>query len=382
MLLATPVRLSSKMRGVDVRGELLELASSLVRTESINPTLWAEGSGEAPAGRLVAEWGRAHGLDVALDDALPGRPNVIVTAGGRGGGPTLLLNGHLDTVGVAGMERPFAGDVEGGRVHGRGSYDMKGALAAALVAAARAREERVAADVVVACVIDEEYGSAGTERLVATRGADAAIVCEPTEERVCIAHRGFAGFEVEMPGRAAHGSRPDLGIDAIAAMGPVLARLWELEAHLGEERGHELLGPGSIHASLIAGGQEYSSYPSRCLLTGERRTIPGEGDADLERELAELVAGTPATARLTLGRGPFEIAADDPFATLVEEASGGRGFHGVPFWTDAALLAAGGIPTVLYGPAGSGAHAVEEWVELESLERCCDVYLAVAGALA
>jgi acetylornithine deacetylase len=382
ILLATGRRLSSKIRDVDVCGELLELASALVRVESINPSLWQDGSGEGSAASLVAEWGRARGLEVEIDEAMPGRPNVIVTAHGRSGGPVLLLNGHLDTVGVAGMQRPFEAAVRDGRLHGRGAYDMKGAVAAALVAAALAREERVAADVVVACVIDEEYGSAGTERLADTRRADAAIVCEPTEELVCVAHRGFAGFEIEMPGRAAHGSRPDLGVDAIAAMGPVLARLGDLDARLGREPGHVLLGPGSVHASLIEGGQEYSSYPARCLLTGERRTIPGEMSADVELELAELVGGTAAEARLTLGRGPFELSADHPFAALVEGASGGNGFHGVPFWTDAALLAAAGIPTVLYGPVGGGAHAAEEWVELESLERCCEVYLAVARALA
>jgi acetylornithine deacetylase len=189
------------------------------------------------------------------------------------------------------------------------------------------------------------------------------------------------GFEIEMPGRAAHGSRPDLGVDAIAAMGPVLTRLGTLAARLGEERGHELLGPGSIHASLVEGGQEYSSYPARCLLTGERRTIPGETAADVARELAGLVAGTPAAARLTLGREPFEVEPDDPFVALVARASGADGVHGVPFWTDAALLAAAGIPTVLFGPVGSGAHAVEESVELESLVRCCEVYLATARAL-
>jgi acetylornithine deacetylase len=279
------------------------------------------------------------------------------------------------------MERPFEGRIEDGRLYGRGAYDMKGAIAAALVAALRAREERLPGDVVVACVIDEEYGSAGTEHLLTRRGADAAIVCEPTDERVRIAHKGFAGFEIEMPGRAAHGSRPDLGVDSIAAMGPVLTRLAELQAHLGAGGGHPLLGPGSVHASLIEGGQEYSSYPARCLVTGERRLVPGESEADLVRELDALVAGTSAEARLTFGRDPFELATDDPFARLVEAAAGADGLHGIAFWTDAALLAGAGIPTVVYGPAGDGAHADEEWVDLASLERCIGVYLEVARAL-
>ena len=362
-------------------GQTAELAAALVAVESINPALPAEGSGERAAAEVVADWARSAGLEVELDEALPGRPNAVVTARGSGGGRTLLLNGHLDTVGVAGMDDPFGARIEGGRLHGRGSYDMKGALAAALVAARRAYEERLAGDVVVACVIDEELGSAGTERLVATHAADAAIVCEPTDERVRIAHKGFVGFEIETEGRAAHGSRPDLGVDAIAAMGPVLTRIAELaERHLAGP-GHALLGPPSVHASLIEGGQEYSSYPARCLLTGERRILPGERTADVERELEALVAGTGATARLTFGREPFAIDAGHELPQLVARCAGGGPPEGIAFCTDAALLAEAGIPTVLYGPAGDGAHGLEEWVELASLERCTEVYLAVARAV-
>jgi acetylornithine deacetylase len=292
-----------------------------------------------------------------------------------------MLNGHLDTVSAGGMERPFEGRIEGDRLYGRGSYDMKGAIAAALVAAARAGDEGLPGSVVVACVIDEEYSSLGTERLVESARVDAAIVCEPTDERIRIAHKGFAGFELEMPGKAAHGSRPDLGVDAIALMGPVLARLGELSERLGQDPGHPLLGPGSIHASLIEGGQEYSSYPARCLVTGERRLIPGESEESLVAELETLVAGTAATFRLTFGREPFEIAADQGLPAKVAAATGADSFHGIAFWTDAALLAGAGIPTVLYGPAGEGAHADVEWVDLSSLERCCDAYLEVARTL-
>jgi acetylornithine deacetylase len=366
---------------VETGRALAELAVSLVEAESVNPALDAGGSGEGAAAEVAAAWARAVDLEAELEEVLPGRPNVVVTARGIGGGRTLMLNGHLDTVSAGGMERPFEGRIEGGRLYGRGSYDMKGALAAALVAALRAREARLPGDVVVACVIDEELGSAGTEHLLTRWEADAAIVCEPTDERVRIAHKGFTGFEIEMPGRAAHGSRPDLGVDAIAAMGPVLTRLAELQARLGADSGHPLLGPGSVHASLIEGGQEYSSYPARCLVTGERRLVPGESEADLVGELDALVAGTPADARVTFGRDPFELSADDPFARLVEAAAGGDGLHGIAFWTDAALLAGAGIPTVVYGPAGEGAHADEEWVDLASLERCADAYLEVARAL-
>jgi acetylornithine deacetylase len=360
---------------------LVPLAASLVETESINPGLGVGGLGERAAAEVVAEWSRGAGLEVEIEEVAPGRPNVVVTARGTGGGRTLLLNGHLDTVGVVGMEDPFVARVRDGRLYGRGSYDMKGALAAALVAAARARAEKLAGDVVVACVIDEELASAGTERLVAWRSADAAIVCEPTDERICVAHKGFAGFQVETRGRAAHGSRPDLGVDAIAAMGPVLTRLAELADRLAGDPGDELLGPPSVHASLIEGGQEYSSYPERCLLTGERRTLPGETVADVEAELRVLVEGVDATAGITFAREPFQIDASHDLPQQLARAAGKGGFFGIAFWTDAALLAEAGIPTVLYGPTGAGAHATEEWVELESLERCVQVYLETARAV-
>ena len=360
---------------------LAELAASLVATQSVNPSLSARGSGESAVAEVVAEWSRAAGLDVEIDEVLPGRPNVVVTAPGAGGGRTLLLNGHLDTVGVAGMEHPFDAAVRNGRLYGRGAYDMKGALAAALVAAAQVREERLAGDMVVTCVIDEELASAGTERLVASRNADAAIVCEPTDERICVAHKGFVGFQVETRGRAAHGSRPDLGVDAIAAMGPVLTRLQQLAGSLEQGPGHELLGPGSIHASLIEGGQEYSSYPERCVLTGERRTLPGESTPQIEEELRGLVDQTEASVGLTFARHPYEIDPREELPQLVARCAGSDGFYGISFWTDAALLAEAGIPTVLYGPRGEGAHAIEEWVELASLERCARVYFETARAV-
>jgi acetylornithine deacetylase len=363
---------------VEAAGELGALTAELVAADSVNPGLVPGAAGEGAVGELVATWARAAGLEVELEEALPGRANVIVRTRGRRGGRRLLFNGHLDTVGVTGIARPFEPELKEGRLFGRGAYDMKGGLAAALVAAARAQAEQLPGEVVVACVIDEELGSAGTERLLERHGADAAIVCEPTEERVCIAHKGFAGFEIELRGRAAHGSRPDLGIDAIAAMGPVLVRLEALAARKLGERGHPLLGPGSIHASLIEGGQEYSSYPARCLLRGERRTIPGEGDELLRRELDELTAGSGATVTPTLARLPFEIDAGHPFPQTLERLAGGTGFSGAAFWTDAALLAAAGIPTVVYGPCGGGAHEPEEWVELASLERCARFYLDAA----
>jgi acetylornithine deacetylase len=357
--------------------ELTELAAELVAIDSINPDLLPGAAGEAAIAAHVARWCGARGLAVEVVEPRPGRPSVVARSSGSGGGRSLLLNAHLDTVGVAGMEAPHRPRVEDGRLYGRGAYDMKAALAAILTAAAAAAERDLRGDVIVTAVSDEEVGSIGTESVLERVRADAAIVVEPTELRVAVAHRGFEGFEVETRGVAAHGSRPDLGVDAIAKMGPVLVALDELGAELAAGRAHPLLGTGSVHASLIEGGQEFSSYPARCLLTGERRTIPDETADQIERELRAL-AGDHGETRLTIGRPPFEADPEHRFVRLVGRHAEDAEPRGLPFWTDAALIAAAGIPTVLYGPAGEGAHAEVEWVDLASVERLRDVVLAVA----
>jgi len=319
--------------------ELTELTVRLVEIDSVNPALVPGGGGEREIALFVAEWCDERGLDVELlgDE----RPSMIATRRGSGGGRSLLLNAHLDTVGVAGMAAPHSPRVEDGRLYGRGAYDMKGALAAILLAAAGA--ENLRGDVVVAAVADEELASIGTEATLERMRADAAIVPEPTDLRLAVAHRGFVGFELETHGVAAHGSRPDLGVDAIAAMGPVLVELSRLDERLRTGPAHPLAGTGSVHASLIEGGQELSSFPARCVLTGERRTIPGETVADVERELRE-IAGD-ATLRVIASRDPYEADASHAFVGLVARAAGTHELVGAPFWTDAALIAAAGIPT-------------------------------------
>jgi acetylornithine deacetylase len=360
--------------------EVAELAAALVRIDSVNPALIPGAAGEAEIARFVADWLARAGLEVDVVEPLAGRPSVIGTARGSGGGRTLVVNAHLDTVGTEAMEEPpFEARLEQGRLYGRGSYDMKGALAAAMLAAADAVGMGLAGDVIITAVADEEVASVGTEAVVAQVHADAAIVCEPTELRLAIAHRGFAGFEIETRGVAAHGSRPDLGVDAIAKMGHVLLALEALDRRLQAGTPHPLIGTGSLHASLIEGGQEFSSYPERCLLTGERRTLPGETAADVEADLT--AAAGDADVRLLVAREPYEIDEDHELVRTVAEAAGTTGVVGLPFWTDAALIAAAGIPTVLFGPVGEGAHAAVEWVDVGSLERCREVYAATAAAV-
>ena len=373
--------------------DVAELAAQLVAIESINPDIVAGGSGELGVARFVAEWCERAGLETALTELAPRRANVVAIARGSGGGKSLMLNAHMDTVGVVGMTDPFVTRVEGGRLYGRGSCDMKGSLAASMLAAAEAGRRHLRGDVILTAVADEEFASIGTEAVAASLSADGAIVTEPTDLQLAVAHRGFVHLEVVVHGRAAHGSRPHLGIDAIAKMGRVLVGIEELDRSLRANPTHPHVGSGSVHASLIEGGQEFSSYPARCVLQAERRTVPGESAELAERELREIVAraaeGDPdfsAELRSAISREPFEVAEDAEIVrSVLRNASAVLGSEpdvvGVPFWADSALLAAAGIPTVVFGPLGEGLHSEVEWVDVASLERCVEIYSAVAAEL-
>jgi acetylornithine deacetylase len=369
---------------------LEELVCKLVAIESVNPDLVATGSGEAVIADFVASWLSNHGLSVQIVEPVPGRKSVIGVLAGAGGGRSLMLNAHMDTVGAGGMADPFVPVVKEGRIYGRGAYDMKGSLAAIMIVAREASKLRLRGDLIIAAVADEEVASLGTAAVLQRREADAAIVTEPTELRLCLAHKGFVWLEVETLGMAAHGSRPDIGVDAVARMGRVLTGVGDLDRRLRGGRGHPLLGTGSIHASTIAGGQEWSTYPARCVAKLERRTIPGEDGNSAVGELEELIAAARAddpqlvaSARLVLERSPSQLRADSFVTKAVEQAAGeslGRKpeIIGVAYWMDMALLNAAGIPTVAFGPAGEGAHADVEWVHLASLETCVQIYLRAA----
>ena len=371
-------------------GEVAALVGDLVAIDSVNPDLVPGAAGEAEIARFVAAWLERAGLEVRLDEALPGRPNVIGIARGSGGGRSLMLNAHMDTVGVAGMDAPFEPRVEGNRLYGRGAYDMKGSLAAIMLAGARAAASGFRGDVVVTAVVDEEYASAGTFSIVKALRADAAIVTEPTELRVCVAHKGFQWLEIETRGVAAHGSLPDVGVDAIAKMGPVLTGIEELDARLRARPSHLYLGSGSVHASLIEGGRELSSYPDRCTLSVERRTVPGEGPEVVESQLRAVLdaarEGDPdfgASMRTTMVRDPFEVSEDTEVVQVLGACLAGitdtmPAIVGETAWMDSAITSAAGIPTVVFGPGGAGAHALEEWVDLDDAATCADVLSAAA----
>ena len=370
-----------------------DLVCRLVSIESVNPTLISSGSGEAPIARFVASWLAEVGLDVELVEPIPGRPSVVGVLRGTGGGSSLMLNAHMDTVGAGAMKSAFEPVVRNGRVYGRGAYDMKASLAAIMIAAREAKGLGLEGDLIVTAVADEEVASIGTSAVIERFGAGAAIVTEPTELRLCLAHKGFVWLQVESRGVAAHGSRPDLGVDAIGQMGRILGRVVELDRTLRQGNGHPLLGTGSIHASLIEGGQEWSTYPARCVARLERRTVPGEDGATSAREIETLIAsardedGTvDASVAVSLERASSELGADSPVSHAVrhaaKEALGKEpDAIGVAYWMDMALLNQAGIPTVAFGPSGEGAHAHVEWVDLASVETCVHVYLRAAELL-
>jgi acetylornithine deacetylase len=371
-----------------IDAQLRDLLADLVAIDSVNPTLVDGGAGEGEIARHVAGWLEERGFEVHLQDTgAPERPNVIGVLRGAGGGRSLMLNGHLDTVGVAGMRDPHRPRIEDGRLYGRGAMDMKGGVAALLHAAARAAHDPPRGDVIVTAVVDEEYASIGTEAAIREWRADAAIVAEPTGLQLTLWHKGFVWIDVETAGVAAHGSRPEAGVDAIAKMGRVLVGIDELGRELAAGPGHAVLGTGSVHASLIAGGQELSSYPASCRLQLERRTIPGEDAATALREIEAILAraraadGTlEARAEVTFERKPLDEDEDADIVVALAEALAevtGRepSFVHSPAWMDAALIAEAGIPVVVLGPTGEGLHGEVEWVDLASVQQCSDAML-------
>ncbi|PYQ49133.1 MAG: acetylornithine deacetylase [Acidobacteria bacterium] len=320
----------------------IALLSDLVAIDSVNPSLVPGGAGEGAIAERIAAEMRAARLDVRVAEAAPGRPNVFGVIDTGRPGPALMLCGHSDTVGVEGMAAPFDPVLRDGKLYGRGAQDMKGGVAAILGAARRLAESPagLAGRVIVAIVVDEEYASIGAEAAAKEWRADAAVVAEPTDLCIGVGHKGFEWVEVETAGVAAHGSRPEDGVDAIMMMGRVLGELDALERRFIAGERHALLGRPSLHASLIGGGREWSTYPDRCALSIERRTVVGEG----------------------------------PHESLGRETTVGA----MSFWTDAAILGAAGMASVVFGPGGAGLHGLEEYVWVNEVQTCRDALVTLA----
>jgi acetylornithine deacetylase len=368
-------------------GDARALACALVRIDSRNPGLTPGAAGEAECVALLRRVLDDWGFRTEVHEALPGRPNLLARVGAARAPRRLMFSGHLDVVGVDGMTHsPFEGEVRDGRLYARGAADMKGGVAAMCAAAWRAAQEPLDGEIVVALTADEEYESAGT-RAMLERGvrADAAIVGEPTRLEIMPAHRGFVWIEVELSGRAAHGSRWDVGVDAIRHAGLLLSELDRVDAEELPRREHPLLGRASLHASTIAGGIGMSTYPDRCVVRLERRTLPGErGEdviAEIERACAAVRARRPsfvAEVRLLMTQGPSDVALDAPIVHALTDALRACDepvrVAGMSAWTDAALLNAAGLPAICFGPGDiSLAHAAEEYIPLDEIDRAVSV---------
>ena len=371
--------------------EAARLTAELVRIPSVNPALDADSAGEGGLARHVAAWAEAQGLETRWLGPTD-RPSVLVRLRGLGCGRTLMLNAHLDTVGVHGMEAPFEPRVRAGQMVGRGTMDMKASLAACLLTLRDLRHDgELRGDVLLAAVADEEHDSIGTRAaLAALPEVDLAVVTEPTDLTLHVAHRGFAVVEVDLEGRASHTSQPERGVNAVTQLGRLLARVEAADRDLRAAPPHRLLGHGGWQAVLATGGQELFTTPAAAQASLERRTLPGQSAAAAEAEVATMLdavaADDPhlrAAIRTVVAREAFEAAADDPAVAAVAaaaEAVTGRPPErcGAPYWTDAALIAGAGIPTVLYGPVGGGIHQPDEWVDLASV----DVLRHVLGRVA
>lgn len=372
----------------------LQLLEDLVSIDSVNPSLVPGARGEEEIARRIAAECAASGLTVDVTEVAPGRPNVVAVLEGRAPGPTLMFCGHIDTVGVAGMDAPFHPVQRDGCLYGRGTQDMKGGVAA-MLGAARALGEGgglPSGKLIVAAVVDEEHASLGAEALVETWRADAAVVTEPTDLDVAIAHKGFQWIEIETRGRRAHGSRPDEGRDAILRMGRMLSRLESLDRRLQAQPAHPLLGTASLHASTITGSGELSSYPDHCRMQMERRTLPGEHAGAGLQEVQGILDrlrnddwALESSARLISGREPYEIDRAHALPTALVRAATSVGCQarrvGMTYWSDAAILGAAGIPSVLFGPGGAGLHGPDEYVRLKDVCSCRDTLVALACEL-
>jgi acetylornithine deacetylase len=377
-------------------GDAVALTRELVRVDSRNPTLVAGAPGEGRVARVLADVLTAWGFRVDVRDAAPGRPNVIARLGdAKPGARSLMLNGHIDVVGVEGMTHdPWDAGVRDGKLYGRGSSDMKAGVAAMCAAASRAASASggsLDGEIIIAGVVDEEYSSLGTRAVIAdgTR-ADAAIVTEPTGLQIMPAHKGFVWIDVVVAGRAAHGSRWDVGVDAIRHAGLLLAALDALDADLLPVREHPLLGRPSLHASTIEGGIGLSTYPDKCRFTIERRTIPGETTAAVLAEIEDAFARVRArrpelemTVSLIFEQPPSDVSTDAPVVRALDGALRACGEEvkvmGMSAWTDAAILNDAGIPAICFGPGDIGlAHAAEEYVRVDEIERATLVLAALA----
>ncbi len=372
---------------------VVELLREMVRIESVN-LAYPGGVGEAAMADYVETWARAAGFRVERQVLDTGQTNVLVTLDVPNAAGTLLYEAHMDTVALAPMERALDAEVRDGRVYGRGACDTKGSMAAMMVAMERlaARRDELAVNVALVAVVDEEHAFTGVLRYIASDAeATAAVVGEPTDLRLVIAHKGCVRGEVRTTGKAAHSAKPHLGVNAIDAMADVLVGLRELPETLARQS-HPLLGSPTFSVGLIEGGTGVNVVPASCAITYDRRVLPHERHDDALAELDAALDRVRARRKdATIERPAPYLVSDaldtEPDAPLVRAASSAceaAGVDpdpiGVPYGTDASKLQTRrGIPAVVLGPGSIGqAHGADEFVPIDELHLAAEIYAGIA----
>lgn len=367
--------------------QVTELLCELIRIPSINPSLTLEpGNNEMNLALFVRDWLQEHMIKAQIEEVQAGRPNVYAEIG-EGNGPTLCLCAHLDTVGVQEMTiPPFQPDIIDNRIYGRGSCDMKGGLAAVLCAALALSKKGVKGRLILALVCDEEYTSIGADDFVKRHRADACILTEPSSLKLVVTHKGFLCGKIAVSGKSAHGSRWDLGESAITKSGSILVALDQLDKNVLRNRKDELVGPASMHVSLINGGSGVSTYASTCTMHLERRTLPSENLADVQKEIEQVVfqACPGAVIDWYLYRAGQYCNPNEKIVGCVKEGyrqvlGKEAEIEGWGVWTDAAIFQQAGIPTVNIGPTGFGLHEPVEWVDIDSVVQTAEILFNAAN---
>jgi acetylornithine deacetylase len=382
--------------------DVIALTQQLVQIPSVNPMGRPLQGPEYLEGRVtdfLQQWALEQRFAWERHTVLPGRDNLLMRLEGRGSSQEqlLLLEVHQDTVPTDGMTiPPFAAERQGDRIYGRGACDVKGGMAAMLATLVRLAHAPSASlpTIVLACTINEENGFDGvrhvcqlwdraTSRLLPRR-PDLAVVAEPTELDVVIAHKGTVRWRCHAVGRAAHSSHPDAGINAIYRMQPVLTALQDYARdELPRHPEHPLLGRPTLSVGTIQGGLSVNTVPDRCTIEIDRRLLPDESPAEAYQQIQQYVAARlgeltpihdpPFLTSPGLPSGPNQAVAER--LSRAARQQGARGHClGVPFGTDAGPLAAAGVPAVVFGPGSiQQAHTKDEWIDIEQLQRAVDI---------
>ena len=357
-----------------------QLLAELIALPSVNPAFLPPRhphAGEKSVAEFLAATAARTGLDVEFQKVLPARANIIARLTPRGKiKQTILLAPHLDTVGADGTQ--FIPQRKNGRLHGRGACDTKGSVTAmlgALCELAKAKSRPLETEIIFAGLIDEEHAQAGSRALVGNGfKANLAIVGEPTKLQVVTAHKGCLWLQLETRGRAAHGATPHLGKNAVHEMARVVCALETDYATQLTTKKHRLLGAGTVNVGKISGGTQPNIVPESCAVAIDRRTLPGETEAAVRREIAALLRAKNLSAKISSTKLapalPLETDSKLPLVQKYLRAANQKKPVGVNYFCDAAVLSAGGIPSVVFGPGDiAQAHTADEWISLAELER-------------